>query len=303
MTSIHFKHLLIQLDESFPPKFWDIKLSKKYFKPPGGDKISILLGVAISFDGFMAREVGSSHFFRWNKHDEINKHFQTSKKSKQLEEPIHFWFLISKWSYIQYEYHTYIITVSFETFRSILFANFSQLWGLYSSIRFRTATASPRALGWLQLQTSSFVVHLLITKHQPELWFRGMYIIYYIWNKNTTLNMHMCVSPVVPFCKFWANLCSNHPKNTVVLSLPVTWNQAVGQKRIILSKPKSFILDRFPAAWTWSWQRIRLKCFFNDVIYRESSNNWLKLLGLFCKTSLNPRHLSKKKPFWLDQNW
>ncbi len=35
--------------------------------------------------------------------------------------------------------------------------------------------------------------------------------------------------------------------------------------------------------------------FSMDVIHRESSDNWLKLLGLFCKNSLNPYHPSKKR--------
>ena len=109
----------------------------------------------------------------------------------------------------------------------------------------------------------------------------------------------MCVSPVLPFRKLWANLCSNHPKNTVVLSLPVTWNQDMGQKRIILPKPKSFILDRFPDAWTWSWQRISLKCFFfNDVIYRLGlqiiGSNWLDCSARILST---PTTLQKRNHF------
>lgn len=294
--------MLIKLDESSPPTFRGTNSQQIFQTTWWWHDFGILLGVDISFDGFTAREVAgawkkpSPHFFLCKSN---KKHVQKSRTGKRLEEPIHFWFLISKWLYIYtiyvYEYHTYIITVSFETFRSI-FLQTSPNFGdyLHSSIRFRTATAPSRELGWLQLQTSSFVVHLLITKHRPELWFRGMYItVSYIWNNNTTLKIDMCVSPVVPFRKLWANLCSNHPKNTVVLSLPVTWNQDMGQKRIILSKPKSFILDRFPAAWTWSWQRISLKCFFNDVIYRLGlqiiGSNWLDCSARILSTPTTPQ--------------
>lgn len=222
----------------------------------------------------------------------IKNMFKNQEQVNDLKNPSIFDFLfLNDYIYIYtiyvYEYHTYIITVSFETFRSI-FLQTSPNFGdyLHSSIRFRTATAPSRELGWLQLQTSSFVVHLLITKHRPELWFRGMYItVSYIWNNNTTLKIDMCVSPVVPFRKLWANLCSNHPKNTVVLSLPVTWNQDMGQKRIILSKPKSFILD--------SWQRISLKCFFNDVIYRLGlqiiGSNWLDCSARILSTPTTPQ--------------